>query len=68
LGRFFAGSLAQTEDGAFAFVVPIFQVLNAMLVLDLEVLLVGFGEFFGSNSFHVSVNIHIEWHLTVPPF
>jgi hypothetical protein len=67
LGRFFDGSLAQTEDGPFAFGVPIFQVLDPVLGLDVMVLLVRIGEFVENQPFHILVNIHRELHLIVPP-
>src|SRR3954453_12218777 len=36
---FFAGRLAQTEDAARAFVVPVFQVRDPMLALNRQILL-----------------------------
>ena len=63
LSRFFVRGLAQTENTAIFCVEPVFQILYPVLLLDLEVLLVGPCDRFGSQPFHTFVNIHIKWHL-----
>ena len=55
--RFFARRLGQTKDLARAFIEPIFQILHAMLLLNLKVFLMGARHCFSRQSFHVMVNI-----------
>ena len=68
LSCFFVRGLAQTENTAIVFVEPVFQILHPVLLLNLEVLLVGPCDRFGSQSFHTFVNVHIEWHLVLLSF
>src|SRR6266508_2637610 len=59
---FFAGSLAQTEDAARAFVVPVFQVCDPMLALNRQILLVSLFNSRGGQTLHVLVHVLVEWH------
>jgi len=61
-GRLFGACLDETDDLATAFIDPVRQVLDAMLMLGLKVALMGLCDCFGSQSVHLVVDIHEEWH------
>jgi len=66
--RLLVGSLTQTEDRALAFLLPILQIFYSVLLLNLEVLPMGFSDRFGSQPLHVLMNIHIQCHGMLTSF
>src|SRR5262245_45974401 len=60
--RFLAGRLHKAEHLPGPLVVPVAEVMNAMLVLDLEVFLVRATERLGLQSVDLVVHIEIERH------
>ena len=50
---------------AGAFIVPVPQVLDTVLVLNLKVFRMGSGDRFSGQSLHLVMIIHIEWHRHV---
>src|SRR5262249_54572574 len=61
-GGFLARRLHQTEDLARALVVPVAQVADAVLVLDLEILLMRVPDRLGVESVDLVVHVEIKWH------
>src|SRR5260370_36854733 len=64
-GCFFAWSLAEAKHLAGAFIIPVPQVLDSVLVLNLKVFRVVSGDPFSGQSLHIAMSIHIEWHCYV---
>jgi len=58
--RFFIRRFDQTKDLARAFVVPIFQIIHAVLSLNRQISLMSAGDRFGRQSLDVIVNVQIE--------
>src|SRR6266850_7904196 len=61
-GGFLARSLDETEDLARALVVPVAQIADAVLVLDLEILLMRVPQRLSLQSVDLVVHVEIEWH------
>jgi hypothetical protein len=61
-GSFLAWGLRKAEDPAGTFVIPVLQVLDAMFLLDFEVLCVGTLDSVGGQARDVLMNVHEERH------
>src|SRR6185503_15443840 len=61
-----AGSLDEAEDLARSLVVPVLQVVDAVLVLALQVLAVGVGEPLRGQPVDLVVHVEIERHIAPP--
>jgi len=62
LSGLFVGSAAQAENRAFCFVVPVAQKFNPVLLLNLQILLMGFRKCLASEALSVPVDIHVKRH------
>jgi hypothetical protein len=65
-GCFRIGRVHEAENLALVFVNPILDIVNAILVLLLQVLHMGFRNIPGFNSGQM-VNIEKSWHIAEPP-
>ncbi len=61
-GSLLTGCLDETANLVTAFIDPILQELDALLVLSLKIVVMCFYDCFGSHPVHLIVDIHEEWH------
>src|SRR5258707_8273955 len=58
----FARGLAQAKDRARAFIIPVPQVLDPVLLLNFEVPCVSPSGCFSRQPFHLTMDVHVECH------
>jgi hypothetical protein len=58
-GGFGVGRVAKAENLPSLFVHPIFVIVNAVLVLDFNILGVSFGDILGADASRNLVNVHV---------
>src|SRR5689334_25278280 len=63
---FLVGSLNQAEHLAAALIKPIFQVIDAVVFLCLQICLVSMRDGICGQTLDFVVDIHVKWHCSSP--